>query len=148
MIVGNKLHCRKHCKLSFGHCAQAHEENNPTNSTKPCTLKAICLRPTGNVQGGYKFLNLRTNKKIARHSWTLLPMPKEVIDQVNAVGKHKGQPSLLAFYDQHGDALLDARDHQEVDQQCPETTGVCPNQTDAVEPQTDDDTIENDNNDD
>jgi hypothetical protein len=66
------------------------------------TVGAIYLGPTGNIQGSYKFLNLRTGKRIPRRRWTSLPMPQEVIDRVNELGKADKQPELLTFYDRKG----------------------------------------------
>ena len=71
-------------------------------------MGAICLGPSGNLQGGYKFMNLRTGKKITRRRWMALPMPQEVIDRVNKLGETDGQPSLLTFYDRHGNPVGDS----------------------------------------
>jgi hypothetical protein len=45
---------------------------------------AIALGPVGNVQGGYRFLNLTTWKPIDRKAWTALPMPEYAVEMVNA----------------------------------------------------------------
>jgi hypothetical protein len=67
------------------------------------SLGAICLGPTGNFQGSYKFLNLHTGQRITCRKWTdLRPMPQEVIKRVNELGKANGQPELLTFYDRKG----------------------------------------------
>ena len=74
----------KHFKLQFGSYVQAHQEPSPTNTQAACAVGAICLGPTGNIQGSYKFLDLTTGKRITWRRWTpLLPMPQEVIEQVN-----------------------------------------------------------------
>ena len=44
----------------FGSYCKIHEENTPTNSMKLRGIPAICLGPTGNIQGTYSFLNLAT----------------------------------------------------------------------------------------
>jgi hypothetical protein len=58
------------------------------------TVDGICLGPTGNIQGAYKFLSLLTNRVIQARSFTCLPMPNEVIGIVNQMGakahKHWG----------------------------------------------------------
>ena len=36
-------------------------------------------------------------------------MPQEVIDRVNKLGEADGQPSLLTFYDRHGNPVGDTR---------------------------------------
>ena len=105
LITGVKFDYTKHCKLPFGAYAQVHEEPQPSNSQVSRTVGAICLGPTGNQQGGYKFYNLRTGKRITRRRWTPLPMPHDVIARVNNIGQSQGQPSLLTFQDRHGNSI-------------------------------------------
>ena len=64
IMSGHKLDYNKHCKLPFGAYMQAHEEPTPSNSQQARTVGAICLGPTENIQGSYKFLNLHTGWKI------------------------------------------------------------------------------------
>ena len=97
-----KLDYSKHCRLPFGSYVQVHDEPSPKNSPTARTVGAITLGPTGNLQGGYKSLNLRTGKNITRRNWTHLPMPIEVIERVNKIGVAHGQPKLLTFQDRHG----------------------------------------------
>jgi Reverse transcriptase (RNA-dependent DNA polymerase) len=107
IMTGIQFDFKKHCQLQFGSYVQAHEEPSPTNTQAARTVGAICLGPTGNLQGSYKFLNLRTGKRITRRSWTHLPMPQEVIDRVNELGKAQGQPELLSFFDRKGRMIGD-----------------------------------------
>ena len=83
LMNGIKLDYGKHCCLPFRSYVQVYDDPSPTNSPTARTIGAITLGPTGNLQGGYKFLNLRTGKKITRRNWTHLPMPIEVIERVN-----------------------------------------------------------------
>ena len=69
IITGQQMDYMKHCLLPFGAYVQTHEEPNPTNSLQARTIGAICLGPTGNLQGSYKFLNLRTGKRFIRRKW-------------------------------------------------------------------------------
>jgi hypothetical protein len=80
IITGITFDYNKHCRAQFGSYVQTHEEPATTSTMQACTLGAICLGPTGNIQGSYKFLNLRTGQRITRRKWTDLPMPQEVID--------------------------------------------------------------------
>ena len=98
-----------HCKLAFGAYAQVHEENSPTKRQQDRTPGAICLGPSGNLQGGYKFMSLRTGKRLTWRKWTELPMPQEVIDPVNKLGEADRQKSLLTSYNQHGNAVGDTQ---------------------------------------
>ncbi len=97
ILTGIQFDYKKHCQLPFGSYVQAHQEPSPSNTQAACTVGAICLGPTGNIQGAYKFLNLRTGKRITHRCWTALPMPQEVIDRVNQLGKADAKPELLTF---------------------------------------------------
>ena len=68
LMTRTKLYYSKHCRLPFGSYVQVHDEPIPTNSPTARTVGAIILGPTGNLPGGYKFLNLRTGKKITRRN--------------------------------------------------------------------------------
>ena len=54
------------------------------------TVGAICLGPTYELQGGYKYYSLKIGKKSERRQFTLCPMTQEVIDWVLQLGKKKG----------------------------------------------------------
>ena len=101
-MTGIKLDYSKHFRLPLESYVQVHDEPSPTNSPIARTVGAITLGPTGNLQGGYKFLNLWTGKKITRQNWTHLPMTSEVIDRINKIGSAQGQPKLPTFQDRHG----------------------------------------------
>jgi hypothetical protein len=66
IMTGTTLDYKKHCRLPFGAYVETHEENKPTNTLKERTRAAICLGPTANFQGSYKFLCLRTGRRITR----------------------------------------------------------------------------------
>jgi hypothetical protein len=108
IMTGVAFDYNKHFQLPFGSYVQVHKDNNPTSSMAARTLGAICLGPTGNIQGSYKFLNLRTGKRITRRRWNSLPMPQQVIDRVNELGKADGLPELLTFYDRKGRLIGDS----------------------------------------
>ena len=97
-----KLDYSKHCRLPFRSYVQVHDDPSPTNSSTARTVGAITLGTTGNLQGGYKFLNIRTGKKITRRNWTHLPMPSKVIERIKKIGSAQGQPKLITFQDRRG----------------------------------------------
>ena len=105
IMMGESLDFKKHLSLQFGEYCQVHEEDTPRNSQTARTKAAICLGPSGNIQGGFKFMSLQTGKKIVRRSWDRLPMPDTVITRVNILGK--GQPSQLTFKDRKGRPIGD-----------------------------------------
>ena len=53
------------------------------------------MGPSGNIQGGFKFMILRSMKNITRQSWDIIPKDDIVIDRVNLLGKE--QPEIFIF---------------------------------------------------
>jgi hypothetical protein len=66
IMTGETLDYKKHLSLQLGHYCQVHEDDTPRNSQLPRTQGAICFGLSGNLQGGFKFTNLTTAKKISR----------------------------------------------------------------------------------
>ena len=152
LLTGVKFNYNCHCKLAFGAYAQVHKQKFPTNSQQAQILGAICLGQSANLKGGYKFMNLRTGKKLTHCRWTALPMPQEVIDRVNKLGEADGHPYLLTFYDRHGNLVGDTvntnadlteapEEETEENEPVPEITGVDqePPDNKQIDPKTPDD---------
>ena len=64
IMSGEMLDYKKDLSLQIGQYCQVHEEEAPCNSQNPRTRSAIALSPSGNLQGGYKFMALNMGKKI------------------------------------------------------------------------------------
>jgi hypothetical protein len=105
IMLGDTLDYRKHLSLQIGQYCQVHEEDHPRNSQLARTKGAISLGPSGNLQGGFKFMALNTGKKIVHRSWDVIPMPDVVIARVNALGSD--QPHQMTFADRHGRLIGD-----------------------------------------
>ena len=82
-----------------------HEEDAPCNSHNPRTKGAILLGPSGNLQGGFKFMALNTEKKIVKRSLDVIPMPDTVTTRVNALVSD--QPEQLIFTERRGRPISD-----------------------------------------
>jgi hypothetical protein len=104
-MSGEMLDYKKHLSLQVGQYCQVHEEELPRNSQIARTKGAISLGPSGNLQGGYRFMALNTGKKIVRRSWDKIPMPESVLARVNELGSD--QPALMTFTDRHGRLIGD-----------------------------------------
>jgi hypothetical protein len=100
IMSGETLNYKKHLSLQIGQYCQVHEEDNPCNSQLARTKRAIYLGPSGNLQGGFKFMALNTGKKSVRHNWDVIPMPDVVITRVNSLGSD--QPRQMTFTNRHG----------------------------------------------
>ena len=76
ILTGMNISFSCHYHLYFGQYAHNHEDGE--NLMKPCTLKALSLRPTGNYQGGQYFLNLQTGFLLTQYKWTTFPMSTRI----------------------------------------------------------------------
>jgi hypothetical protein len=84
----------------MGQYFQVHEEDNPRNNQLAHTKGEIYLAPSGNLQGGFKFMALNTAKMIVGCSWDVMTIPDVVTAQVNALGSD--QPRQMTFTNRHG----------------------------------------------
>jgi hypothetical protein len=105
IMSGETLDYKKHLSLQIGQYNQVHEEDNHCNNQLAHTKGAISLGPSGNLQGGFKFMALNTGKNIVCHSWDVIPMPDVVITRVNALGSD--QTHQKTFTDRHGRLIGD-----------------------------------------
>jgi hypothetical protein len=86
IMLGETLDYKKHLSLQIRHYCQVHEEDNPSNIQLARTKRAISLGPSVNMQGGFKFMALKTGKKIVRRSWYAIPMPYVMIARIKSLG--------------------------------------------------------------
>jgi hypothetical protein len=83
IVTGLHANHNKHCKISFGSYAQAHKEPSSSNNAMVSqTVGRISIGPTGNIQRLYRFLSLLPRCQFIARAFTPLPMPSEVIRQV------------------------------------------------------------------
>ena len=106
LVTGTTIEFSKHCKTEFGAYAEAHKKTFPRNSTQSCTERAICLGPTGNLQGSYCFLNLHIWRRIKRSTFTPLPVPTHVIICVHALANDDDQNPALDLFDRLVNPIL------------------------------------------
>ena len=64
IITGKELDFKNQCRCPFGAYIKYHDDRNVTNLMIDRNQGAICLGPTGNLQGYYAFLYLLTGRKI------------------------------------------------------------------------------------
>jgi hypothetical protein len=88
IVTGLSPNADKYCRITFGSYAQVHADNSQhsNNAMISQTVGAISLGPTGNIQGTYKLMSLLTGKIIKARSFTPLPMPEDVVKQVERMG--------------------------------------------------------------
>jgi len=97
LVLRWQLDYKKHMKARFGANCEVSEHLDNINTQKARTASAVCLGPTGNMQGTYKFFNLLTGHVIKRHSFTVLPYPNRMIRLVHKWGVRSKQQSDLLF---------------------------------------------------
>ena len=76
--------------LSFGDYVQTHVPASTTNTNKPRTTGAIALYPSRNGKGSWYFMLLDTGKRIHRYSWDVIPLSRDIVNRVNAIGLSEG----------------------------------------------------------
>jgi hypothetical protein len=87
IVTGLSPNADKHCKIPFGGYTQVYVDSPQGNSVmRSRTVGAISLGPVGNIQGTYKFMSLLTGRLIKAWLFTPLPMPEEVVTQVERMG--------------------------------------------------------------
>jgi hypothetical protein len=113
IVTGTTINYDKHRRIPFGTYVQVHEQHN--NSMASCTSGTITLRPSGNAQGSYYFLNIHSDKCIIiiHNNWTVLPMPNEVINTIHQLAatcdKYKG----IVFTNKDRNIINDQSDDSE-----------------------------------
>ncbi len=73
-----------------------------THTLEPRTKWAICMGPTRNLQGSYKFLSLATGKKVKRRKFTEMSVTEAVIKQVKEMAVEDGAVKGISFKDRKG----------------------------------------------
>jgi hypothetical protein len=62
LVLWHHLDYKHHCWAPFGAYCKVHEHHDKErNLMKPCSIPAICLSPTGNIQGSTSLLVLSSN---------------------------------------------------------------------------------------
>ena len=63
---------------------------------KPWTRPAICMGPTGKIQGSMKLMCVETGRKIVEQSYTKQPMSDSIIKKVKVLAeKDKAQNGII-----------------------------------------------------
>ena len=108
IIRGRSVDCTIYCKVTFGAYCQVNDESKRLNSSVARTTGAIALGPSGNLQGGYHFMSLKTDMKLSRRHWTELPVTTEVISTVEKLEekekeeKESAPKDRVCFADRNG----------------------------------------------
>ena len=93
IMTGKTLNYKRCRAITFGQYFQTKEEDTPCNIRRPLTRDDICMDPSENNQGGFKFMTLISTKKLVKQNWDTIPMPDTVIALVNTI--IQGQPNYL-----------------------------------------------------
>jgi hypothetical protein len=78
---GTKIDFVKDLRLGFGDYCEVFCPAVADNTLAERTTSAIALYPAGNLQGSWRFLDLKTMKVITRDQYTVLPTPSVVIEK-------------------------------------------------------------------
>eukprot|EP00957_Ditylum_brightwellii_P209437 15361763-Ditylum_brightwellii.AAC.1 len=109
LITGTHIDYNRHVCVEFREYVHTHERHS--NGMEPCTVGAIALRPTENELGRHFFLGLTTGRWLLCNRWTALPLPSDVVRQVNQLAHCN--PKGLTFADRSGQPLMAEDDTEE-----------------------------------
>ena len=79
-------------RMTYGTYAQVFTQSN--NSTSARKVGGIALYRDGGPQGGWYFMSLDSGNKIYGNEWTILPVTKEVVARVHALGEEQKQKPI------------------------------------------------------
>ena len=102
------LDYERHCKYVLGEYVQAHEDLPIKNTTAPCSLDCLYLRPTANHQGGHELLHLQTNRPINRPRVTALSITPSIIKLVHEIAMKDNMPRGLKIKNRANVLTFDA----------------------------------------
>jgi hypothetical protein len=68
-----------------------------TNTSEEYTRGVMCIGPTVNYQGSYKFMCMRNGRRITCKQFKELPMPQSVIKRVERMAEKEKQDKTLVF---------------------------------------------------
>ena len=106
IMTGRSLDYNK-CKTPFGSYVQASShEATRYNSMEPRTIGCIHLGHVPSKQGGHELLHLHTGDYITRPRVTVIPIPDDVIDRVEALAAKQGMAACAALKLLTGTALF------------------------------------------
>ena len=83
IVLRWQLDYKRHMRARFGAYCEVSEDDDITNTQKDRTTPSVCLGPTGNIQGTYKFYSLLTGKVIKRRNFNVLPYPQRMVKRLN-----------------------------------------------------------------
>ena len=99
IVLRWQLSWKVHCRAHFGSYCVVYDEPDRTNTMASRGRDCVCLGPTGNRQGTYKFLDAKSWRVIKRKQFTEYPMPTSFKLQVEAKGRSDKQDGRLKFAD-------------------------------------------------
>jgi hypothetical protein len=85
LVTGRSMAFGPMMTLPFGAYAQVTMEGD--NTMRSRTVGGVALRPTGNIQGGVRFMALATGRVISARRWEVLPVTDEVIRRVHQLAR-------------------------------------------------------------
>ncbi len=102
LVSQHNLDAKLHCRAPFGSYCVVHVDPEITDILEPRTKWVICMGPTGNLQGSYKFLSLATVKKVTQRKFTKMPVTEAVIKQVEEMAVKDEAVKGISFKDRKG----------------------------------------------
>jgi hypothetical protein len=82
-FTGRKPDCKKELGIGYGDYCEVYDPKIKSTSSGPRTEPCIALCPTGNANGSWIFLSLRSKRRVRRSNWEKMVTTELVIDAMN-----------------------------------------------------------------
>ena len=84
--------------IIFGEYAEVYGSMPIINTNEERTISAIALYPSGNLQRGWMFFSLNTDRVLHRHQWKKLPITDKIVIRVEEMATKEGQPYVSSNF--------------------------------------------------
>ena len=84
--------------LTFGEYVKVYNVSSVTNTNEERTTSAVALYPSGNLQGGWMFFLLNTDRVLHRHQWKRLPINNQITNRIYNMATKEGQQYISSNF--------------------------------------------------
>jgi hypothetical protein len=94
-FTGRKPNAKKELGIGFGDYCEVHDPKIKSTSSRPRTEPCIALCPTGNANGSWIFLSLRSKHRVRRSNWQKMVTTEVIIDAMNELSKSDTDAAMV-----------------------------------------------------
>jgi hypothetical protein len=113
-FTGRKPNFRSELGLAYGDYCEVYVPNVVSkNVDAPRTEPCIALYPSGNANGSWVFLNIKSKRRVRRTNWTKMVTTDLIIDVMNEFSKTEEDATAVGEKDDEVHELPESREHDD-----------------------------------